>query len=175
MKQTLDQRLVSGVSPLYVHENCSSTVLYSMHACTLQVIFCTVGSILILSDLQSVYEKVIKAAKNWLDLGLTLDLDHDTLDNIKDDCHRNKDCLREMLAARLKTGPLTYSEICSGLRAPTVERNDVAEAIEKACTGMNSNCACMMSLTSVPSNSDVVPYSTEITPTSEITPTPTFE
>ncbi len=106
------------------------------------VIFCTVGSILIPSDLQSVYEKVIKTAKNWFNLGLALDLDHDTLDNIKDDYHRNKDCLREMLAARLKTGPpLTYSEICSGLRVPTVERNDVAEAIEKACTGMNSNCA----------------------------------
>ena len=88
--------------------------------------------------MQPVHEKVIKAAKNWLDLGLALDLDHDTLDNIKDDYHRNKDCLREMLAVRLKTGPLTYSEICSGLRAPTVDRNDVAEAIEEACKGMNS-------------------------------------
>ncbi len=47
--------------------------------------------------------------------------------------------LREMLAARLKTGPLTYSDICQSLRAPTVARNDVAEAIEEACTGMNSH------------------------------------
>ncbi len=100
--------------------------------------FCTVGSILILSDLQSVYERVIQAAGNWFNLGLALGLGHGTLKDIKDDYHRNKDCLREMIAARLKTGPLTYSEICSGLRAPTVERNDVAEAIEEQCKGMNS-------------------------------------
>ncbi len=92
-----------------------------------------------LSDLQSVYVKLIQAARNWLDLGLALGLGHDTLSNIKDDYHGNKDCLREMIAARLKTGPLTYSEICQSLRSPTVERNDVAEAIEKECTGMNSD------------------------------------
>ncbi len=89
---------------------------------------------------------MIKAAKNWFNLGLALDLDHDTLDNIKDDYHRNKDCLREMLAARLKTGPLTYSEICQSLRAPTVERNDVAEAIEEECAGMNSDKATSTTL-----------------------------
>ena len=45
-----------------------------------------------------------------------------------------------MLAARLKTGcPLTYFEICRSLRARTVARNDVAEAIEEECTGMNGN------------------------------------
>ena len=90
-----------------------------------------------LSDLQSVYEKLIQAAGNWLDLGLALGLGHDALSNIKDDYHRNKDCLREMLAVRLKTGPLTYSEICQSLRASTVDRNDVAEAIEKKCTGIH--------------------------------------
>ncbi len=95
-----------------------------------------------LSDLQSVYEKVIKAARNWFNLGLALDLDYDTLNDIKDDYHRNKDCLREMIAARLKTGPpLTYSDICQSLRAPTVDRNDVAVAIEEACAcaGMNND------------------------------------
>ncbi len=90
-----------------------------------------------LSDLQSVYEKLIQAAGDWLHLGLSLGLDHGTLDNIKDDYNRNKDCLREMLAVRLKTGPLTYSEICRSLRVPTVDQNDVAEAIEEACTGMH--------------------------------------
>ncbi len=99
-------------------------------------LYYTVGSSLILSDLQSVYEKLILAAGNWLDLRLALGLGHGTLSNIKDDYHRNKDCLREMIATRLKTGPLTYSEICQSLRAPTVERNDVAEAIEEKCSGM---------------------------------------
>ncbi len=96
----------------------------------------SIGSILILSDLQSVYEKLIQAAGNWLDLGLALGLRHGTLKDIKDDCHWNKDCLREMIAARLKTGPLTYSEICQSLKSPTVGRNDVAEAIEEECTGI---------------------------------------
>ncbi len=89
--------------------------------------------------MQSVYAKLIEAAADWLDLGLALKLGHGTLKDIKDDNHKNKDRLREMLAARLKTGPLTYSEICQSLRAPTVKRNDVAEAIEEACTGMNSH------------------------------------
>ena len=96
----------------------------------------SIGSILILSDLQSVYEKLIQAAGNWLDLGLALGLRHGTLKDIKDEYHRNKDCLREMIAARLKTGPLTYSEICQSLKSPTVGRNDVAEAIEEECTGI---------------------------------------
>ncbi|XP_064401302.1 uncharacterized protein LOC135347305 isoform X2 [Halichondria panicea] len=94
----------------------------------------TLGSILMLSDLNSVYEKLIEAAGNWFNLGLALGLGHGTLDDIKDDYHRNKDCLREMIVARLKTGPLTYFEICQSLSAPTVDRNDVAEAIEEACT-----------------------------------------
>ena len=97
-----------------------------------------VASTLTLNDLNSVYKNSVKAAGDWLDLGLDLGLDPGTLKDIKDEYHaRNKDCLREMLAARLKTGPLTYSEICQSLRAPTIERNDVAEAIEEACTGMN--------------------------------------
>ena len=81
----------------------------------------------------------MKAAGKWFNLGLALKVSYDTLDNIRDKHGDNQNCLREMLAARLKTGPLTYSEICQSLRAPTVERNDVAEAIEEACTGMNSD------------------------------------
>ncbi len=82
---------------------------------------------------------MIGVAKDWFNLGLALELGYDTLDSIKDEYHRNKDCLREMIAARLKTGPLTYSELCQSLRAQTVRRNDVADAIEEECTGMNSN------------------------------------
>ena len=95
-----------------------------------------VGSILILSDLQSVYEKLIPAAGNWFNLGLALGLRHGTLKDIKDDYHGNKDCLREMIAARLQTDSPTYSEICRSLKSPTVGRNDVAEAIEEECTGI---------------------------------------
>ena len=100
-----------------------------------------IGSILTIDDLSSVYEKLMKTAENWLDLGLALGLHHSTLSDIKGE-HRNNNltCLREMIAARLKTFPLlTYSDICRSLRARTVARNDVAEAIEMECTGMNSD------------------------------------
>ena len=69
-------------------------------------------------------------------------MSYGTLDYISDKHDRDSfTCLRDMLAARLKTGPLTYFEICQSLRAPTVGRNEVAEAIEEACTGMNSDGA----------------------------------
>ena len=114
----------------------------------LSIAHCTcnfVGSILTLNDLPSVYENLIQAAVQWFDLGLDLGLDFETLHNISDKHQDNQPCLREILVARLKTGPLTYSDICRSLRAPTVDRNDVAEAIEEACTGMNSHEANLRS------------------------------
>ena len=98
-----------------------------------------IGSILTIDDFSSVYEKLIKAAGEWFNLGLKLKVSPDTLNNISDEHRDNLTCLRQMLAVRLKTYPLTYSEICQSLRSPTVGRNDVAEAIEEACTGMNSH------------------------------------
>ncbi|XP_064401311.1 uncharacterized protein LOC135347306 isoform X8 [Halichondria panicea] len=94
----------------------------------------TLSSTLTIDDLSSVYGKLIPATKNWFNLGLTLGVSYDTLNNIGDKHRDDQTCLREILAARLKTGPLTYSEICQSLRAPIVERNEVAEAIEEACT-----------------------------------------
>ncbi len=98
------------------------------------------GSILTLDDLGSVNNKLIQAAGNWKDLGLDLGLDPSTLSDIEDDYHRNKDCLREMLTARLKTGPpLTYSDICQSLRKPTVRQDALADAIKEEFTGVNSH------------------------------------
>ncbi|XP_064402940.1 uncharacterized protein LOC135348600 isoform X3 [Halichondria panicea] len=92
------------------------------------------GSILTLNDLSSVYEKLIKAARNWFDLGLVLKMSPDTLCDIRDRYRDNQTSLREMLTARLETATLTYSELCQSLRAPTVRRDAIAEAIEKECT-----------------------------------------
>ncbi len=86
--------------------------------------------------MQSVYENLILTTGNWFNLGLALGLGHGTLKDIKDEYHRNKDCLREMIAACLQTGSLTYSVLCQSLRAPTVGRNDVAEAIEMEYIGI---------------------------------------
>ncbi len=109
-----------------------------------------VASILTLGDLNFVYKNLIKAAGNWFDLGLDLGLDFDTLNNISLKHQENQTNLRDMIAARLQTGPLTYSEICQSLRAQSVKRNDVAEAIEKEFTGIYYKlCAHMMSLASV--------------------------
>ncbi|XP_064401312.1 uncharacterized protein LOC135347306 isoform X9 [Halichondria panicea] len=99
----------------------------------------TLSSTLTIDDLSSVYGKLIPATKNWFNLGLTLGVSYDTLNNIGDKHRDDQTCLREILAARLKTGPLTYSEICQSLRAPIVERNEVAEAIEEACTGFKQH------------------------------------
>ncbi len=83
----------------------------------------------------------MKAAGKWFNLGLALKVSYDTLDNIRDKHGDDQNCLREMLAARLKTASVTYSELCQSLRASTVDQNDVAEAIEEECTGMNSGGA----------------------------------
>ena len=103
-----------------------------------------VGSILNLDDLNSVYEKLIKAAGKWFNLGLALKVSPNTLINISDKHRDNETCLREMLIAHLNTATLTYSEICQSLRAPIVRLDALAEAIEEACTGMNSEMSISM-------------------------------
>ncbi len=126
-----------------------------MHVCAIVLvllgltIFTFVGFVLTLNDLSSVYGKLIKAAGKWFNLGLVLGMSFDILDNIRDKHGDNQNCLREMLAVRLKTANFTYTEVCQSLRAPTVDRNDVAEAIEKECTGMNSHEANLDHSTSI--------------------------
>ena len=113
-----------------MHEPC-------VRHCTHHLLVIFVASILTLDDLNSVYKNLIKAAGNWFDLGLDLGLAFDILNNISDKHRDNQTCLRDMIAVRLKTGPLTYSEICQSLRAPSVKQDVLAEAIEEACTGMH--------------------------------------
>ena len=71
------------------------------------LIICFVASILTLDDLNFVYKNLIKADSNWFDLGLDLGLGFHILNNISDKHQDNQTCLRDMIAARLKTGPLT--------------------------------------------------------------------
>ena len=115
-----------------------AAISYSMHnyrPCVCHFL----GSILTIDDLRSVNNKLIKAAGKWKALGIALGLDHSTLNDIEDDYHKNKDCLCEMLAARLnKTDPLiTYSDICQSLREPIVRQDAIAKAIEEEFTGVN--------------------------------------
>ena len=99
-----------------------------------------------LSDLQYVYERLVGVSSKWNDLGGALGLDYDTLSTIRTDFSNAQDCLREMLAKRLQLGnPLTWRELCKGLRNPTVRRDDVATKIENEL-GVQNNALCVYRL-----------------------------
>ena len=74
-----------------------------------------------------------KARNEWISLGLALNIDHDTLTAIKTEQYDNQgDCLREMLACRIKSGgSLTWTNLISCLTHPEVGRNDIASDINK--------------------------------------------
>ncbi len=91
-----------------------------------------VDTVLTISDILEVYEKVRSASPNWFNLGLALKLSYTDLTNFRETYRGDNDvCLREALARRLQSGdPLTWGGMCTALRNSTVARNDVAEAIE---------------------------------------------
>ena len=94
---------------------------------------CAPDSVLTVSDLLEVCERVKSASPNWFSLGLALKLSYTDLTNFRETYRDNNDvCLREVLAHRLQSGvPLTWGGICTALRHSTVSRNDVGEAIEE--------------------------------------------
>ena len=100
----------------------------------------TTDTILTIVDIQRVRIALLPAHTKWFDIGLTLDVDHETLCSIRREYSNDGDRLREMLSCRLKSGGnLTWTVLCAGLREPTVGRNDVANAIEKKLEG---ECTC---------------------------------
>ncbi|XP_064385325.1 uncharacterized protein LOC135334177 isoform X4 [Halichondria panicea] len=90
-------------------------------------------TVLTISDILEVYEKVRSASPDWFNLGLALKLSYTDLTNFRDTYRGDNDvCLRETLARRLQSGgPLTWEGICTALKHPTVKRNYVAVEIEK--------------------------------------------
>ena len=91
-----------------------------------------------IKDLQELYTQLKPLSSKWLDFGLSLRLDYDSLSAL-DSKHRSDPdtSLREMLATRLKSSaPLTWSDVCSCLRAPTVRREDLAQQIESIYSGI---------------------------------------
>ncbi len=81
---------------------------------------------------------LFKARSKWEDIGLSLNIDIDTLDSIKSS---NREfpgvCLQNMVTHRLQavTPSLTWRVLCECLRCPTVARNDVAVEIEDKIKG----------------------------------------
>ncbi|XP_064385940.1 uncharacterized protein LOC135334611 isoform X5 [Halichondria panicea] len=89
-------------------------------------------TVLTISDILEVYEKVRSVSPNWFNLGLALKLSYTDLTNFHETYSGDNDvCLREALARRLQSGdPLTLGGMCTALKNSMVARNDVAEAIE---------------------------------------------
>ena len=79
-----------------------------------------------------VYNTLHGVRAKWYEFGLALELSTDTLDSIAvDENHKTEGCLRRMLCRRVEMNQLTWDEVVFALRRPAVNRNDLAEKIEK--------------------------------------------
>ena len=87
-----------------------------------------------MDDLSDVYTKFYRVHDKWFEVGMALKIDFTTLKSIEREQFNNQSkCLREMLAHRIQSGgPLTWTDLCSCLRHPTVERNDLANEIDQS-------------------------------------------
>lgn len=89
----------------------------------------------------------LKGLKRWFDLGLELGLFQSTLQQIKLRYRENsRPCSEEMLTSWLKQedgvrkkGGANWPTLVSALRTPTVDENDIADAIEKERKDPGSN------------------------------------
>ena len=86
-------------------------------------------------DIAIICERLKNASKDWFNLGLVFGVKIADLTEIEDESRRIKCRLTEMVRKCLEVPdpehPMTWSYICECLRRPTVERNDVAEEIER--------------------------------------------
>ena len=82
--------------------------------------------------LKNAYEDLIDISHQWYDLGLQLELEEGTLENIKSDNPENSQhCLREMLSTWLKVDPTpTWDTLCAGLCSRTVGADKLAGDLE---------------------------------------------
>ena len=83
-------------------------------------------------DFDLVYNTLYSVRSKWYEFGLALGLLTDTLDCIAiDENQKTEGCLRRMLCKRMEMKQLTWDEVVVAMRRPTVNRNDLAEKIEK--------------------------------------------
>ncbi len=85
------------------------------------------------ADTQKICEHLKSASKDWFELGMAFGMDRSDLKNIEDQYPSNMRRLMEMVGKRLEVTdpehPMTWPYICECLKSPTVDRNDVAEAV----------------------------------------------
>ena len=97
---------------------------------------------LCIEGLQDIFSLLIKAAKDWFELGLALGIQVDTLEGIESNKNSDKARLREMLTHWLRSSPSrTWSDICNGLRSDTVQQDVLADIIEKKNKGTCIHCS----------------------------------
>ena len=85
-----------------------------------------------MKDLSDVHTKLYDARSKWIDIGLALNISYGTLESIKNEQQNNSDRLREMLAHRIQSGDdLTWANLSSCLRYPTIGRKDLAKEIDQ--------------------------------------------
>ena len=86
-------------------------------------------------DILIICENLKNASKDWFNLGLVFGIKFPDVKNIQDQCSDNNRRLTEMVGKRLEATdpehPMTWPYICECLRNSLVERNDVAEEIER--------------------------------------------
>ncbi len=92
--------------------------------------------VLTTADTQQICENLKSASKDWFELGMAFGMESSDLKDIEDEYRHNKRRLMEMVSKRLEVTdqehPMTWPYICECLRSPNVERNDVAEKIERS-------------------------------------------
>ena len=107
---------------------------------------------LTIEDLQTVKNELWDARTLWKSIGDVLGIDDETLKSIAKDQDSQGDCLRECLAKWLSGGaetsavqrqPRSWRTIVDALRTPSVNRQSLAERIEKEyCTSQDDQQSC---------------------------------
>ena len=98
-----------------------------------------------------VYNTLYSVRSKWYDFGLALGLPTDALDSIAvDEYHKTEGCLRRMLCKRMEMKRLTWYEVVVALRRPAVNRNDLAEKIEKGDLNYSNKAGAVYDLSGEP-------------------------
>ena len=98
-----------------------------------------------------VYNTLYSVRARWYDFGLALGLSTDTLDSIEvDGSHKTEGCLRRVLCKRMEMEQLTWDKVVVALRRPAVNRNDLAEKIEKGDLNYSNKAGAVYDLSGEP-------------------------
>ena len=90
-------------------------------------------------DLAVLLEELINVRAKWYNIGMKLGVGVGTLNAIRAQCNDPSDCLRETLAAWLRTRPTptTWSKVVEALNSATVDEGTLATSLQhKFCSSI---------------------------------------